>query len=102
MKETKYVPRGWKNLNFPPGEDQYPVVMVGVSDAIAFCEWLAMRTGKNFRLPTDAEWEKAARGTDGRVYPWGNEWDPRRANSSEVGPGWITPVGRYSPYGDSP
>ncbi len=102
MRETKYVPAGWKNNDFFSEEDQNPVVRVGVSDAIAYCEWLARVTGRAYRLPTRTEWEKAARGTDGRVYPWGNEWDPRKANSSEGGLGGTTPVGRYSPQGDSP
>ena len=71
-------------------------------DAVAYCDWLAKKTGKNYRLPSEAEWEKAARGTDGRIYPWGDEWDPAKANSAEGGPGTTTAVGAYSPGGDGP
>ena len=76
---------------------------MGVSwhDATAYCGWLAAETKKHYRLPSEAEWEKAARGTDGLIYPWGNEWDETRLNSKEAGPGDTTPVGQYSPSGDS-
>ena len=83
--------------------DNQPVVGVTLYEAVAYTRWLRAQTGQNFRLPTEAEWEKAARGSDGRIYPWGNTWDAKRANSSESNLGKTTPVGQYpngaSPYG---
>jgi formylglycine-generating enzyme required for sulfatase activity len=88
----------------PADQEALPVTRVAWDDAVAFCGWLKKLTGRAFRLPTEAEWEKAARGTDGRLYPWGNELDPARANArpNPAAPARPTPVGQYSPAGDSP
>ena len=81
----------------------YPVVGVSWFEAVAYCRWLSTQTGITFSLPSEAEWEKAARGSDGLIYPWGNTWDASLVNSSESGLQKTTPVGSYpkgaSPYG---
>ncbi|HUY78421.1 MAG TPA: SUMF1/EgtB/PvdO family nonheme iron enzyme [Ktedonobacterales bacterium] len=79
----------------------HPVVNVSWNEAAAYAVWLAQTTRQIWRQPTEAEWEKATRGTDGRVYPWGDAWDKTRTNTSDGGPGRTTPVGIY-PGGDSP
>lgn len=71
------------------------MVYVSWHDGVAYAEWAGAR------LLTEQEWEKAARGIDGRVYPWGDEFDPAWCNTNESGIRTTTPVGRYSPTGDS-
>jgi len=79
-----------------------PVVGVCWFEALAYTRWLSEATGRPCRLPTEAEWEKAARGIDGRIYPWGNdEIGPQRANYRETGVSSTSPVG-CSPSGASP
>jgi sulfatase modifying factor 1 len=63
-----------------PGTEKYPVLGVNWDGATAYCNWISKQTGKKYRLPTEAEWEKAARGTDQRRYPWGNKIDHSYAN----------------------
>ncbi|MGQ0601663.1 MAG: SUMF1/EgtB/PvdO family nonheme iron enzyme [Anaerolineales bacterium] len=84
---------------FEADKAQHPVGNVSWDDALAFCNWLT-GPGWRFSLPTEAQWEKAARGADGRVYPWGDEWDISRANADDLAD-TTTPVGLFSPGGDS-
>ena len=80
----------------------FPAVYVRWPEAMAFCEWLSQAIGKPVRLPTEAEWDKAARSTDGRLYPWGDQWDPTALNTSGDGASDAMPVDAHSPAGDSP
>ena len=65
----------------PVGHGSHPVVLVRYHDALAYCDWLSATIGRLVRLPTEAEWEKAARGgTEGQRYPWGNDIDASRGN----------------------
>jgi formylglycine-generating enzyme required for sulfatase activity len=106
--------KNWSN------KAHHPVVNVTWREALDYCNWLQTAIGRDLpaaagrvRLPTEAEWEKAARGglspvadgedTEGaREWPWGNEFDKSRCNSEEGGKKGTTPVGAYSPQGDSP
>lgn len=90
-------PPHWIDPNVPEGMADYPVVNVTWGEANAYAEWASQR------LPGIAEWEKAARGSGGRHYPWGDEFDVLKCNTAESGIGDMTVAGRYprgvSPYG---
>jgi formylglycine-generating enzyme required for sulfatase activity len=96
------LPGHWEDGRIPAGKENHPVVAISWHDTVAFCGWLSRETGRDFRLPTEAEWEKAARGTEGRVYPWGDELPTPELCNFDGNVNDITPVGRYSPQGDSP
>lgn len=91
----------WVHGHPPAGREDHPVVLVSWRDAKSYARWLSRRTGQHWRLPTEDEWEKAARGTDGRRFPWGDRFDPHLLNSADAGPLDTMPVGSF-PRGASP
>ncbi len=94
------VPAFWHDLRF--NAPRQPVVGISWYEAVAFCNWLGAREGKTCRLPSEAEWEYAARGPDSaRNFPWGDTYERGRANTGEEGVGRTTPVDRF-PSGASP
>ncbi len=106
LRVQRTQPVFWGDPKFA-GDDR-PTVGVTWYEAMALARWASIRTGLNVRLPTEAEWEWAARSTNLRsLYPWGGAWDPNKLNSgvADVGSqnrGSTTPVGMFSPAGDGP
>ncbi|MEH6875358.1 MAG: SUMF1/EgtB/PvdO family nonheme iron enzyme, partial [Candidatus Competibacter sp.] len=109
-------PAAWRDRPFWWDDSQWgaatrPVVGVTWHEAVAYCRWLTahmraagkLTENENIRLPNEAEWEKAARGPDGRRWPWSDDWEEDRANTQETGLGQTSPVGLFpkgaSPYG---
>lgn len=88
-----------------PSEPKWPIFKVAYQDALDYCAWRSRIDGRTYRLPTDEEWEKAARGVDGRTFPWGDRFDPAFCKIVASTPGRAQPddVGRFetdsSPYG---
>lgn len=93
----------WKEGVPPAGREDHPVVLVTWAEANAYCKWRGELAGADRRLPTEREYEKAARGDAGIAYPWGNAFEADKLNSAVNGPHDTTPVGQYtngaSPYG---
>jgi formylglycine-generating enzyme required for sulfatase activity len=100
---ARTAPYQWSGGVVPAGREAHPVVLVSHADALAYAGWLSEATGLSWTLPSELQWEKAARGTDGRRFPWGDTFEPWRLNSHDAGPFGTLPVGSFaegaSPYG---
>lgn len=100
---SEVEPYLWQGDQYPVGQDNHPVVLVSYEDAVAYTEWKSGQDVVSYRLPTALEWEKAARGTDGRYFPWGSEWRNDGTNWAKNGPYGTSEIGVYplsqSPYG---
>lgn len=81
VEATKHItPRTWDNGKIPVGKEKMPVTGINLEDAKAFAQWRSEKTGFAYRVPKEAEWELAARGAKGRIFPWGLDWNPAFAN----------------------
>ena len=98
---SEVQPYLWQGNQYPTGQANHPVVLVSYGDAVAYAEWRSVQDGVNYRLPTALEWEKAARGIDGRYFPWGSEWRNDGTNWAKNGPYGTSEVGAF-PLSQSP
>jgi len=108
ISETEYQKQGflvhpyqkvreflWQNDTYPVNTAQHPVVLVSYQDALAYAEWKGEQTGVTYRLPTAAEWEKAARGADGKYFPWGNDWQEDATNTGVSGINYTSAIATF-------
>ncbi len=93
----------WQGDQYPAQQGQHPVVLISYEDALAYTQWRSDRDGVSYRLPSALEWEKSARGSDGRYFPWGNDWRNDATNWAKNGPMGTSAIATYplsrSPYG---
>lgn len=108
VKESGWpVPGSWVSDAMLLGQRDHPVVYVSYYDSVAFCEWQTTKLrselpeGARVCLPTELEWEAAARWPDGRAHPWGDVFDARRCNTLGAGLGAVIETGAFSPAGDT-
>ena len=92
---SEVKPYLWQGDRYPVGQGQHPVVLVSYEDALAYVDWRSHHDGVTYRLPSALEWEKAARGTDGRYFPWGSEWRKDATNWAKNGPYGTSAIGSY-------
>ena len=85
----------WKDGTYPADTAQHPVVLVSYDDAVAYAAWKSQQTGLTYRLPTAQEWEKAARGTEGKYFPWGNEWSDDATNTGTSGLNYTSAIATF-------
>lgn len=95
------IPTNWAFGQFPVERSNHPVYGLSAEDADAYVAWLSLRSGRAFRLPTEAQWEYAAAGPENLEFPWGERFLPEHANTAEMGIFNTTPVGMF-PLGASP
>jgi formylglycine-generating enzyme required for sulfatase activity len=91
----EHRPSTWYLGAYPWDRANHPVAGIGPADADAYAAWLSRRTGHPWRLPSEAEWEHAAKGPAGHEFPWGDRFDPSAANTRETGVHTPTPVGAF-------
>lgn len=100
---SEVEPYLWQAGEYPVGQGQHPAVLVSYEDALTYAQWRSARDGVVYRLPSNLEWEKAARGTDGRYFPWGSDWRNGGTNWAKNGPMGTSAIATYplsrSPYG---
>jgi len=105
LLDTRYpeLPTSWEFRRYPAERANHPVFTLSSAATDAYASWLSQKTGRAFRLPSEAEWEYAAAGPDGLEFPWGSEFEPDFANTVETGIFSTTPVGIFvegnSPFG---
>ena len=88
----------WEGNQPPAAQLNHPATGISWYEAIAYCAWLSEQSGRAYQLPSEAQWEKAARGVDGRFYPWGNTWNPTRCHTDLATFAAVDAYPAQSPY----